>query len=147
MMSDVSSKRADYSGAGMPSLQPGDYIKVQTTFSYAPRRSPQKISRALPAERFMDANRSGLRYAKNNPPLRATLISAVAFFLFASAYWALLPLVARNQIGGGAELYGLLLGGIGVGALVGAYLLPRLAHRPGGGIGPQKNFSGEARVC
>jgi MFS family permease len=94
-------------------------------------RSPQKISRALPAERFMDANRSGLRYAKNNPPLRATLIRAVAFFLFASAYWALLPLVARNQIAGGAELYGLLLGGIGVGALVGAYLLPSLAHRLG----------------
>jgi MFS family permease len=94
-------------------------------------RSPQKTSRALPAERFMDANRSGLRYAKNNPPLRATLIRAVAFFLFASAYWALLPLVARNQIGGGAELYGLLLGGIGVGALVGAYLLPSLAHRLG----------------
>jgi MFS family permease len=94
-------------------------------------RSPRKISRALPAERFMDANRSGLRYAKNNPPLRATLIRAVAFFLFASAYWALLPLVARDQIGGGAELYGLLLGGIGVGALLGAYLLSWLAHHLG----------------
>jgi len=94
-------------------------------------RSPQKVSRTLPAERFINANRSGLRYAKNNPPLRATLIRAVGFFLFASAYWALLPLVARTQIGGGAELYGLLLGGIGVGALVGAYVLPVLVHRLG----------------
>jgi MFS family permease len=94
-------------------------------------RSPQKVARTLPAERFIDANRSGLRYAKNDPPLRATLMRAVGFFLFASAYWALLPLVARTQIGGGAELYGLLLGGIGIGALLGAYLLPWLGHRLG----------------
>src|SRR5260370_14506787 len=33
---DVSSKPADCSAAGMPSLQPGDYIQVQTTFTYAP---------------------------------------------------------------------------------------------------------------
>jgi len=97
-------------------------------------RSPQKHNRTLPAERFINANRSGLRYAKNNPHLRATLIRAVGFFLFASAYWALLPLVARNQIGGGPELYGILLGGIGVGALVGAYILPWL----GGKLGPNR---------
>jgi MFS family permease len=94
-------------------------------------RSPQKANRTLPAERFVNANRSGLRYAKNNPHLRATLIRAVGFFLFASAYWALLPLVARNQIGGGPELYGVLLGAIGLGALVGAYLLRWLRDRLG----------------
>jgi MFS family permease len=97
-------------------------------------RSPQKHNRTLPAESFINANRSGLRYAKNNPHLRATLIRAVGFFLFASAYWALLPLVARNQIGGGPELYGVLLGGIGVGALVGAYILPWLR----GKLGPNR---------
>jgi Flp pilus assembly protein TadG len=35
-MSNYSSKPADCSGAGMPSLRPGDYIKIQTTFAYAP---------------------------------------------------------------------------------------------------------------
>jgi Flp pilus assembly protein TadG len=35
-VSDVSSKPSDCSAAGMPTLQPGDYIKVQITFSYAP---------------------------------------------------------------------------------------------------------------
>jgi Flp pilus assembly protein TadG len=35
-VSDISSKPADCTAAGMPSLQPGDYIQVQTTFSYAP---------------------------------------------------------------------------------------------------------------
>jgi Flp pilus assembly protein TadG len=35
-VSNVSSKPADCTAAGMPSLQPGDYIQVQTTFPYAP---------------------------------------------------------------------------------------------------------------
>ena len=47
-------------------------------------------------------------------------------FFFASAYWALLPLVARNQIAGGPELNGILLGAIGIGAVLGAFALPWL---------------------
>jgi Flp pilus assembly protein TadG len=35
-VSSVSSKPADCTAAGMPSLQPGDYIQVKTTFPYAP---------------------------------------------------------------------------------------------------------------
>jgi hypothetical protein len=45
---------------------------------------------------------------RNNPHLRATLVRGAAFFLFGSGYWALLPLVARNQIAGGPDLYGLI---------------------------------------
>ena len=94
-------------------------------------RAPQPRNDALPAERLASAVRTGVRYARNNPPLRATLRRAVAFFLFASAYWALLPLVARTQIGGGAGLYGLLLGAIGVGAIVGAFALSWLHEKLG----------------
>lgn len=89
-------------------------------------RPPPGHAGRLPAERFASAISTGLRYARNNRPLRATLLRAVAFFVFASAYWALLPLVAREQIAGGAEVYGLLLGAIGAGALGGAFVLPRL---------------------
>jgi Flp pilus assembly protein TadG len=35
-VSDVKNKPADCSAAGAPNLQPGDYISVQITFSYAP---------------------------------------------------------------------------------------------------------------
>ena len=87
---------------------------------------PQRTSSRLPTERFLAAIRTGARYARNNPPLRATLFRAIGFFLFASAYWALLPLVARTQIGGGPTLYGILLGAIGGGAIIGAVVLPRL---------------------
>ena len=86
--------------------------------------SPQVTG--LPPERLAGAVVVGFRHARNNPSLRATLIRAVAFFFFASAYWALLPLVARDQIAGGPELYGLLLGAIGVGAVIGAFALPRM---------------------
>jgi len=72
-------------------------------------RAPRKRAGRLPAERFMNAIRTGFRHSRHNPHLRATLMRAVGFFLFASAYWALLPLVARSQITGGPELYGVLL--------------------------------------
>jgi len=85
----------------------------------------------LPAERFGPAIWVGLRYARHNLHLRATLVRAVGFFLFASAYWALLPLVVRDRVGGGASLYGILLGVIGISAVCGAFLLPWLKERLG----------------
>ena len=67
--------------------------------------------------------RSGLRYARYNPRWRSALIRSAGFFPFASVYWALLLLLARQQIGGGPELYGLLVGAIGTGAVIGAFAL------------------------
>jgi MFS family permease len=92
---------------------------------------PRKPSSLLPAERFGQAVGAGLRYGRHNPHLRATLVRAVGFFLFASAYWALLPLVAREQIAGGPSLYGVLLGVIGASAVAGAFLLPWLKSKLG----------------
>jgi predicted MFS family arabinose efflux permease len=51
---------------------------------------------------------------------------AFAFIFFASSVWALLPLTARSGLHLGSGGYGLLLGCVGVGAVVGALLLPRL---------------------
>jgi MFS family permease len=94
-------------------------------------KSPQRTHAHLPAERLSSAVRTGLRYARHNRHLQATLMRAIGFFLFASAYWALLPLVTRNQVAGGPELYGILLGAIGVGAVIGAFALPWLNQRLG----------------
>src|SRR5262245_5253320 len=80
--------------------------------------------RRLPPERFYRAISAGLRHARYNPHLRATLIRAAGFFVFASAYWALLPLVARSQVAGGPALFGILLGEIGAGAVGAAFALP-----------------------
>jgi MFS family permease len=94
-------------------------------------RAPPARANRLPAERFGSAMRTGFRHARHNPFLRATLIRATAFFLFASAYWALLPLVARDQIAGGPGLYGVLLGAIGAGAVGGAAALQWARSRLG----------------
>jgi predicted MFS family arabinose efflux permease len=101
------------------------------------RPAKRSVAR-VPAERLGSAIRIGVRYARNNRPLRATLARAVAFFLFASAYWALLPLVARTQIGGGPSLYGALLGAIGAGAVAGSLILPRLKSA----LGPDRLVNG-----
>jgi MFS family permease len=82
--------------------------------------------RKLPPEQFLGAMRGGLRFARNSRHLRATLFRSAGFFIFASAYWALLPLVTRERIAGGPELYGILIGAIGAGAIGGAFMLPRL---------------------
>lgn len=92
-------------------------------------RPPPRRSSPLPAERFWSGAKAGLRFARASAPLRATLLRAVAFFLFASAYWALLPLIARQELGGGPQLYGAMLGALGVGAVAGAVVLPRLKRR------------------
>jgi MFS family permease/quinol monooxygenase YgiN len=94
-------------------------------------RVPQTGQRRLPTERLVSALKIGIRYARNSGHLRATLFRAVGFFLFASAYWALLPLVARNQIAGGPKLYGILLGVIGASAICAAFALPWLKAKLG----------------
>lgn len=87
------------------------------------RRVPRAST--LPAERFFGAMRAGLRYVRAAPRLQAVMVRALTFFVFATATWALLPLVARAS-GGGAEIYGILLASIGAGAVGGAFVLPRL---------------------
>src|ERR1700693_4417969 len=94
-------------------------------------RPPRKSGAHLAPEPFGNAVRTGLRHARYNAHLSATLIRAMGFFVFASAYWALLPLVVRGQIAGGPALYGVLLGAIGASAVGGAFLLRWLKARLG----------------
>jgi MFS family permease len=83
----------------------------------------------MPAERLVGALRSGWRYARHAPLLQRVLLRQLTFFPFASAVWALLPLIASRELGGDARLYGALLGGIGVGAVAAMLLLPRITQR------------------
>src|SRR5690606_5027295 len=93
---------------------------------WKPEAAPAKT---LPPEPLFGAMATGLRHASRNRALKATLVRSFGFFTFASAYWALLPLVARGLKGGGAELYGVLLATIGGGAVAGALALPAIRKR------------------
>ncbi|GGE52430.1 MFS transporter [Agaricicola taiwanensis] len=86
----------------------------------------------LPPEHFVGALRAGLRYALRAPDLQMVLIRSIGFFLFASALWALLPIVARRDLGLGPAGYGALLTAMGLGAIAGALLLPHLRGRLSG---------------
>ncbi|WP_029009960.1 MFS transporter [Azospirillum halopraeferens] len=80
----------------------------------------------LPPEHFFGALKAGYRYTRHSPAMRLVLVRAVGFFLFGSALWAMLPLIARHGLRLDAAGYGALLGCMGGGAVVGAILLKRL---------------------
>ena len=65
----------------------------------------------------------GVRYVRQDHRIRAVLVRTLAFTLGVSAFWALLPLIASAH---GAEGYGIMLACFGVGALLGAAVLPQM---------------------
>jgi MFS family permease len=83
----------------------------------------------LPPEHLLQALLGAIRYARASRPLKRTLLRALLFFGFGSAPWALLPLLAREDLGGSAAFYGLMLAGIGAGAVSAALLLPTVRER------------------
>lgn len=91
---------------------------------YGWRRTPPENT--FPKERVFNAVRSGMRYVQYAPALRVVLVRIGLFVVCGSALWALLPLVARRQLGLDATGYGLLMGSLGLGAVVGALLLPQV---------------------
>jgi MFS family permease len=83
----------------------------------------------LPAERFLGAMRTGVRYVRHSPEVLAVIVRGAVFVVCASSLWALLPVVARTDLGRGPAGYGLLLTALGIGAVAGAMALPRLSRR------------------
>jgi MFS family permease len=90
------------------------------------------VEHRLPPESMIPAIAAGLRYATLSLVIRAVLVRTFAFGLCGSAIWALLPLVARHLVGGGPLTYGILLGALGIGAILGAILSTPLRQRLGG---------------
>ena len=101
-------------------------VIIAALLLWKPEAGPTKT---LPPEPLFGAMATGLRHASRNRALKATLLRSFGFFTFASAYWALLPLVARGLDGGGAGIYGVLLAAIGGGAVAGALALPTIRKR------------------
>lgn len=91
-------------------------------------RAPIRQITAL-SETFAGGFRAGIRYARASRDLHRMMFRALMYFGFASCVWALLPLIARELLAGSAGLYGLLLGAVGVGAILGAFVLPQLRSR------------------
>lgn len=86
---------------------------------------------ALPGvpERLLSGAMSGVRYARHSPAMRSFIMRNFSFAVCASSLWALLPVIARDELSLGAGGYGLLSAGFGAGAVAGALWLPRHLQR------------------
>ncbi len=90
------------------------------------RWHPAPHRAVLPAERLVGALRTGARFVLNSPQMQTVLICAFLFIFFISGLWALLPVLVTQNMHFGALGYGLLLGCLGVGAVIGAALMPQV---------------------
>lgn len=93
---------------------------------FAARRLPPRPPAHLGVpERLLSGVQSGVRYVRHSPAMRAFIVRTLSFTVCASALWALLPVIARDQLALGAGGYGFLFGTFGVGAVAGAISIPR----------------------
>jgi predicted MFS family arabinose efflux permease len=97
-------------------------------WSWRPAAAPPSRSSQEP---FLTSLRAALHHVGDNIALRHTLWRSMLFYVFGSCYWALLPLIASQQLHGGPGLFGVLVGSIGVGAVGGVLWLPQLRARWG----------------
>ncbi|MEO3744845.1 MFS transporter [Plantactinospora sp. B5E13] len=93
------------------------------------RWRPGKARSVEVPERFTAALRAGGRYVRHSPIVQRLLLRALLFLIPGSALWALLPLVANQELGLGSGGYGVLLAALGVGAVIGGLVLPWVRSR------------------
>jgi MFS family permease len=91
-------------------------------------RSPRRGAGSLPAERLVNAVRTGARHAANNPDLHATLVRVVAFFPFAIA-------IGVGTVGGTLALTRLTIGAdslaaVGAVGMAAALVIFGVSHEP-----------------
>ena len=82
-----------------------------------------------PGTRFRDAMREGLVYVRGARPFHAVLVRAGMFSLAGSALWAMLPVVASQEMKSTSLGYGILLGCLGAGSVIGAAVLAPVRSR------------------
>ncbi len=70
---------------------------------------------------MLPAIAAGLRTVRDTPELRSIALRSLLFTGSGTALWGLMSLVARDLVGGGPERFGMLLGSLGLGALLGSF--------------------------
>lgn len=90
------------------------------------RWRPVRVPEILPRESLGSAMAAGIRYVSMSPAIRTVLLRSAFFGAGSSGLMALMPLVAKDLLGGGPLVYGLMLGAFGVGAVAGAIGAARL---------------------
>lgn len=76
-----------------------------------------------PSKNVMEGLREGLLYVRGFSPIKYTLLALVVISFAGIPYLVLLPVFAREILGGGPQTLGFLMAASGIGALVGSILL------------------------
>jgi MFS family permease len=92
------------------------------------KRQPQEQSSTV-NESIVSATWAGIRYVRYSPGIRSVLFRSGAFIIGGSAIWAILPILTKTELKGSATGYGILLGCLGAGSVVGALLLAKFRLR------------------
>lgn len=79
-------------------------------------------------ESIVSGIKGGLRFIRHSPPSLAFVVRSFIFCLFGGNFLALLPIVARDQLGMGAGGYGVLYGCFGAGAILSVFTVSKLVQ-------------------
>jgi MFS family permease len=90
------------------------------------RAASDKVRTSRRVEPLLEAAVAALREVRLSRDLRRCYLSVAAFGCMTGGITALLPTFAKHALGTDARGYGILLGGQGAGAVVAAFVLPRL---------------------
>jgi len=90
---------------------------------------PARVRSELPPEPLGTALAAGLRYVSLSPHMVAILSRCALYTIPIVSVPALMPIVARDLLDGGAPTYGVLMGGFGIGAMLGALSSSTLRDR------------------
>ncbi|MEX2445949.1 MAG: MFS transporter, partial [Dehalococcoidia bacterium] len=102
-------------------LEAGVYVvaTIWTLQMYVPDRATD----GRPRESFFRSIGTGFAFASHDGNIRSLLLLALGPLTFGMAYTTLMPVIARDVLGGGPELSGVLLSFIGGGSLLGALVV------------------------
>ena len=90
------------------------------------KRPQQKQSQP---EKIGDAVKASFRYLRNSKPLWAVQLRVIIFISCAVCLWGLIPKIVKNQLHGEAGSQGLVMTFLGLGAVIGVFVMPELQRR------------------
>ena len=117
------------------------YIALILVLAFWRRPAPDS---ALPREPFRQATMAGFRYVSLSPNLLRIILRGFLFGIMGISVLALLPLIAKDLLGGSASTYGFLLGFFGLGAVGGALSNTKIRARFSNEIIVRSTFTGMA---
>ena len=120
---------ASFGAAWVFALNAVSFVAVLAGLRRIPERLVAQAKGKATPSTLLRSLGEGWGFVRTSPLIGGILLRSAFFMLTGSGVWALLPVVARDHLGTGAEGYGLLLSAFGVGSVAGALVIPSLRRR------------------